>query len=680
MADAKITALPASAGLALVDLVAVVDDPSGVPVTQKATVQQSYNAINVLAGAAALAGADKIPTFQGAAAVAATLTQVLTFIQANVLSLNGSAFTIVGGSAVSATNGTDLVAAYAAAKTATPHGAALSKNNRFTIFLLPGVFTLTGGALVMDTQFIDLIGLSTDSGSMHWTTGGFAALEAGDIQLQSTGQVLGLNTGANDVDVTIANLSLLSSGASGNHGFNPTTTGLQFKMLNVFVQNTAAQTNAGMAPNVSFSGYYEDVRCWNTNSFGFRTAGSVLALGTFVRCKAAQNAFAGSLVDGSGSADGIFIDCEADGGSFGRLAASGTFLRCRFVNVVGAGVGMFGFGGTGASANGTFNECLGNSNQCFGSGSSSGSFYNCRSVGIFSAGGAGTTYSGTWVNCVGGVDSFGGGASVFSGTARNCIGGNGSFGGNSTGVGGTFSGTAVNCVGGNNSFSGGTTTGGTMSGSCRGCVGGTNCYGSGPTTAGTLSGTIANCSMTGTLNAVVTGSIIECDIDGWRDVFAPPIADSTTISNTAAETNFSTNISIQLRAWKAAKIYRFALNGKYSTDAVTPGTLILRVKLGTVVMALSKTITLPASAANLGFQIIGSITCRTIGATGTVSAEASFFLEDNLLGIVAVTPSNGTKTVDTTAAQTFQASAQFSVADADNNITLENIQLSPLAA
>lgn len=40
MADVKISALPASAGLAAADLFAVVDDPGGTPATQKATLTQ----------------------------------------------------------------------------------------------------------------------------------------------------------------------------------------------------------------------------------------------------------------------------------------------------------------------------------------------------------------------------------------------------------------------------------------------------------------------------------------------------------------------------------------------------------------------------------------------------------------------------------------------------------------
>ncbi|HEU4344041.1 MAG TPA: hypothetical protein VFU31_21000 [Candidatus Binatia bacterium] len=612
-----------------------------------------------------------------------TITEVLTFIQANqttMLNLDGSAFTIVGGDANATTNGTALVDAYAAAKLATPHGAALSTSNRFTIFLLPGQYSLTGGALNLNAEFIDLVGLSAHTGPLRWAN---AADEArrGDVLLTSTGNTITI-TATGNTDLALINLCVVTTTAANfaiaiSGGARTAET-----WRNLFLVNTGGLTNASMQVDVDFPGKYQDVRTFNQRAFGFRiSAGAVSASGVFDRCKAGSLSFASALVDGFGAASGTFNECEAGNLSFGRLSAGGNFFRCRQHEISGVAGGMFGFG-SGSSANGLFIDCdTGSStSNCYGVGNTSGTFVNsqCRS-GVFSAGGAGTTYSGTWIDCVGGDNSFGGGQSTFSGIARHCVGGAGSFGG-STATGGTMSGTCDHCVGGNGSFGGGVTTGGTCSGNLTHCTGGTNCFGGGGTTAGTLSGRLSNCRMSGTLNATVTGSIIESDIDGWGDVFTPPTADSTAINNTAAETNFSTNISIPLRAWKIGKIYRFELNGKYSTDAATPGTLILRVKLGTTVMALSKTFTLPAAAANAGFKIVGSITCRTTGATGTVSAEAAFFIEDNLIGAFGCTPSNGTKTVDTTAAQTFQASAQFSVADVDNSITLENIQLSPLAA
>lgn len=513
MANSPVNGFSSGAPAALTDLFYTVKSPFGVGDDRKLTVQETYDAINVLAAAAALTGADKLPAFQGAATVGATLAQVLTYIQNNistVLNLNGSAFTIVGGSANSTTNGTNLVNAYAAAKLATPQGAALSKNNRFTIFLLPGVYTLTGGALVMDTQFIDIVGLSTNSGSMHWTTGGFTALEAGDIQLQSTGNTLGLTAAAN-VDVTIANLALLSSGASGNYGYNPSVTGPQFKMRNVFIQNTAAQTNAGMAPDVSYDGFYEDVRCWNTSSFASRVAGTSNAIGVFIRCKAAQTAFGGSNADGTnGQATGLFIDCEADGGSFGRNVASGTFIRCRFVNVTGTVAGMFGHG-SGGAASGIFLQCDGNNSACFGGGSAGGTFRFCTS-GAAAFGFSGTA-NGTfeWCSCVGaaGTNSFGGTSS--NGTFRHCeVTGSGNIG---FGQGVTITGTFEWCRAGDGSFAGSGGTGGTFNGIARHCVGGTNCFGSGGTTAGTMSGTLENCAMSGHMRVTLTGKITNMRIE-----------------------------------------------------------------------------------------------------------------------------------------------------------------------
>ena len=59
------------------------------------------------------------------------------------------------------TNGNNLRAAYAYAKTATPSGSALAIGNRFTIFLPPGIYNMTT-TLTIDTNFIDIVGMSGD--------------------------------------------------------------------------------------------------------------------------------------------------------------------------------------------------------------------------------------------------------------------------------------------------------------------------------------------------------------------------------------------------------------------------------------------------------------------------------------------------------------------------------------
>lgn len=47
MADKRITQLDASSGLVATDLVPVVDDPSGTPVTQKATMSQVAQVVSI---------------------------------------------------------------------------------------------------------------------------------------------------------------------------------------------------------------------------------------------------------------------------------------------------------------------------------------------------------------------------------------------------------------------------------------------------------------------------------------------------------------------------------------------------------------------------------------------------------------------------------------------------------
>jgi len=52
MADKRITQLTASSGLVATDILPVVDDPGGTPVTQKATVQQVADAVQAIFDAA----------------------------------------------------------------------------------------------------------------------------------------------------------------------------------------------------------------------------------------------------------------------------------------------------------------------------------------------------------------------------------------------------------------------------------------------------------------------------------------------------------------------------------------------------------------------------------------------------------------------------------------------------
>lgn len=284
-------------------------------------------------------------------------------IQANVSAIGPSgtnAFVIVGGSSNYETNGLNLIAAYTAAKLKTPHGFALNSTNHYTILLLPGKYRVTGGALVLDAEFIDLIGISPNTGSVFYDAA--VGVDFGDTVIESSGDTI-TSSAPSDSDYTLQNLAVITTTA-GNRAFQ-TADNVRKKerLINVLFYNTSAITNPSMAGNVHYEGTYVDVRAWNRGSFAYRTSGAdINAGGLFVRSKAGDFAFGVSLVDTHGTANGTFIDCEADGVSFGRLVASGTFLRCRYVVIAGTAGVMFAAQTT---RSGTFVDCLDNTGVWF---------------------------------------------------------------------------------------------------------------------------------------------------------------------------------------------------------------------------------------------------------------------------------------------------------------------------
>jgi len=361
--------------------------------------------------------------------------------------LNDSYHTVVGYGATDTANGTELVAAYANAKTLTPGGNALSAGNRHTILVLPGNYLVGDGSLVLDTEFIDIIGISPYTGATVYSTG---FTDYGDTIIYSTGHTLGQTAN----NVCIANLCLLTTSAS-KYAWNVTSALSTFtRLINVLITNSSAISNAAMNPSLlSWAGAYTDVRCWNESSFG--NVNTVVVSGTFLRCKAGGYSFGCGVSAGNNSlVSGTFTDCEADGASFGTNGtASGTFRRCVFVSIEGIASPMFGGN---QIAQGTFEDCEANgvANGSFGL-TASGTFLRCRTA--------------TGASPIGG-GGFGSGASgVASGTFIDCEAGASSFG-TSGANGGTASGVFINCKAGINSFAGGGTNPGTMSGFMYNCV------------------------------------------------------------------------------------------------------------------------------------------------------------------------------------------------------------------
>jgi hypothetical protein len=501
---------------------------------KSATVQQVLDAVDALAAAGTLVGTNTFGVIQTAAAKEATLNQLVTFLQTNLLTLNGSAFNIVGGSTSATTNGTALIAAYAAGAAATPQGAALSDTNRFTVFLLPGIFDLGASTLAMSTQFVDIVGLGrtingiTDDNTR--TVGGCVVTGSGTVINKTANNAHLLNFSITTTANALATPAYTSGGTNTEEIF-----------AFMFFDGQGGANSRGMVRAVAYPGYY--FRCYNLGPDGFGCAGGA-ASGSFIECKSGVTSFGDA-----GAASGLFVNCEC-GSGFGSGTggtAGGTFYNCRFNADYSSGGTFFGVTsaagvfincdcgsasgfGSGGTANGTFLWCRAGATSFGTVGTSTGTFKWCvGGSGSFS--GAGATANGVYEYCSATDRAFGGGDSggVASGTFRYCtatgirsfghrgtasgvfeycVGGSGAFGGDEQATtGGTASGTFLGCRALDNAFGGSSATGGTASGTFLNCLGGTNCYGSGATTGGTLSGRVDNCNMTGHMRVNLTGKI-----------------------------------------------------------------------------------------------------------------------------------------------------------------------------
>jgi hypothetical protein len=301
-----------------------------------------------------------------------------------LLDTHGEAYIIVEVTADPVVNGQNLLAAYAEAKTLTPHGQSLSTSNRAVVLLPPGQYDLQTTTLALDAEYVDLEGLSADRDKQHIhgttvvTDTGVISQTANDVRLANLFVEITRDSG----DITPS-----KPAAYFPEGDETTTVirNCHFKA----VDETYAYS---MRTDIEYPGTYEQVTGY-TRAFGTGAAAS----GTFTDCTGGDASFGGD----QGTASGTFTNCTGGDASFGggRATASGTFTGCNG--------GMWSFGGDG-TASGTFTDCTGE----FGS-----------------FGGNGGTASGTFTRCTGGESAFGGGSggTAAGGVFRYCIGDTDSF-------------------------------------------------------------------------------------------------------------------------------------------------------------------------------------------------------------------------------------------------------------
>ena len=251
------------------------------------------------------------------------------------------------------TNGEKLLYAYGVASDPLfqPNGSGKSATNRAVVFVFPGQYDLGTEELLLDTDFVDIIGMSTARDNQHifGVTGGFGTgvitQTASDVRLEnlrvtskrtSSGSVSG---SANDPAAYFPDGSSFANTVIRNCGF--------------YIENDDSWT---MRVKTEYDGTYENCVA-GEYAFGGLSGG--VASGVFTKCVAGDGAFGGS----GGTASGVFRDCIGGDEAFGGNGnASGTFRSCE------AGMKSFGGGDDGSGDDARMWSCVGLVDS-FGSGS-----------------------------------------------------------------------------------------------------------------------------------------------------------------------------------------------------------------------------------------------------------------------------------------------------------------------
>ena len=231
-------------------------------------------------------------------------------------------------------NGNNLLAAYALAKTTSPNGTAKSATNRLAVILPAAKYDLGSQSLILDTQYIDIVG-STSDRSKHYIISNVGEASRGTVQQT-----------ANDVklyNLTIENSNVTYAQSNGNStdpaGYFPSS-----NLANAYLENIKI-----ICP--------DDVND-NTHCFSMRIG--ITYSGTYIDCSAGNYAFGGVLNSGSTTLSGIFTNCTGGNYSFGGSnGGNGGTLSGTFKDCTG---GDYSFGGgyiNAGTLSGTFKDCKG---------------------------------------------------------------------------------------------------------------------------------------------------------------------------------------------------------------------------------------------------------------------------------------------------------------------------------
>lgn len=158
------------------------------------------------------------------------------------------------------------------------------------------------------------------------------------------------------------------------------------------------------------------------------------------------------------------------------------------------------------------------------------------------------------------------------------------------------------------------------------------------------------------------------------------IADKT-VGNTVTETSLigtganGNSLTLSANFFDVGTSLKFRAMG-YLSDTGTP-TIRIKIKLGATIIYDTGAQTLPSLTGNNLLFIEGQLTCRSVGASGTIFATAEVFCNTGAssLGNLDVTVPTAPVTIDTTSAQTFDMTVTWGTANASNSVTINTFVL-----
>jgi concanavalin A-like lectin/glucanase superfamily protein len=149
-----------------------------------------------------------------------------------------------------------------------------------------------------------------------------------------------------------------------------------------------------------------------------------------------------------------------------------------------------------------------------------------------------------------------------------------------------------------------------------------------------------------------------------------------TVTNTTTETTFASSYIIDSLQFTLGRVFKGQIRGTYSTDAVSPGTLRVRIKLGSTTILDTTAFTPTSAITDGGWCIDFMFIVTTTGSGGQVEAQGiAVFSAAADDAKVCLLENTARISVNLSLSQTISVTAQWGTADADNDIQIRQITL-----